>query len=218
MNSLTQLEKNLYNTYLHASRTTRGKPFNSRKDFSNISEEDCFTLKKITNFFNRFPHIKVEYYFRAPYIIYEDQEHFKLDFFAKMSAVKAYTIYMKQIQEKDPDSPEQIQFITDSLKFIGMFCIKNNILLEQYPTFQTGITYNWMKHIKENYISVYSIMEFPNVFEVLKEVPKDEKELFLGKEDANLYLYKIRYLKSTTAKYLVQEGIKRINKHVTLKK
>jgi hypothetical protein len=117
---------------------------------------------------------------------------------------------MKQLQEKDPDSDDQIQFISNSLKFIGSYCMRMKIPLDQYPEHKTGVTYDWMKHVKNHEVSIYSLMEFSKIYEIIREVQDDEKELFLGEIGQKYYSFKDRYMKSENAKYLVQQGIKKI--------
>ena len=211
MLNLTTQEKNLYNTFLYISRTIKNKPFTSRKNFDEISDKDKICLKRISILLNKYPHIDSKFYFKAPYEIYKDEEYFDLEFYSNMSGVKAYTLCMKQLQEKDPDSDEQIEFIIKSLKFIGAFCLRNNISLNDYITHKTGVTYDWMKHIKQHIISVYSLMEFSGVFDVISKTPKEEQVLFLGDVSDYFYSYKEKYLKSTKAKYLIEQSIQKIN-------
>lgn len=134
MAELTERQKGIYNAYLYALRVSQNKPFTPRKDFKTFKEESVIHLKKLENFFNKFPYIKVVDYFKAPFVIHKDEDFIGLDFFTKMSAVKTFSMYMKYIQEKDPDSEEQIKFIQDSLKFIGSFCLRNKLTPEKYST------------------------------------------------------------------------------------
>lgn len=214
---ISNIEKNLYNTYLRISRSSRNKPFSYRKDFSDIDNPTIVHLKRINNLLCKYPHIKPDDYFKAPFKVYPNADFFPLDYFSTMKGVNAYSIYRKQIQEMNPDSDEQIEFIRDSLKHIGAFCIKNKIRLNQYPKHKTGLTWDWMKHIKRHEISVYSLMEFPEIYNIITNMPDDEKELFLG--DIGLYFlgYKNKYLKSQVAKQLVSEGMKKINKVINSK-
>jgi len=211
---LTNTEKNLYNTYLRISRSSRNKPFSYRKDFTDLDDSSILFTKRIAILLAKYPHIEAEEYFTAPFKIYPTAEYFPLEYFAGMGGVNAYTIYMKQIQEMSPDSDEQLQFIKKSLRFIGQFCIKNNISIEGYPTFKTGVTYDWMKHVKRHEISVYVLMEFPEISNVIREAAEDEKELFLGEVGTYFWGYKTKYMQSTVAKELVREGISKINKIV----
>ena len=148
----------------------------------------------------------------APFKVYPNSEHFALDYFAGMGGVAAYSTYMKQIQEMPPDSDEQLEFIKRSLKYIGSFCIRQKIQLSAYPTHKSGLTYDWMKHIKKHEISVYVLMEFQEISNIIKEVADDEKELFLGEVGTYFWGYKAKYNQSKFAKQLVSEGMNRIEK------
>jgi len=211
---ITNVEKNLYNTYLRISRTVKNKPFSYRKDFSDMDDSTLLQLTRISNLFFKYPHISPDDYFLAPYKVYPNAEHFTLDYYAGMGAVEAFSIYMKQIQEMLPDSDEQLTYIKASLRFIGSFCIKNKISIKEYPQHKTGLTYDWMKHIKKHEISVYSIMEFPEIHAIIQSAAEDEKELFLGDVGKYFLGYKAKYIQSKLAKQLMREGLEKISKIV----
>lgn len=214
---ITNLEKSLYNTYLRVSRTAENKPFTFRKDFSDMDDSVILTLKRISNLFIKYPHITPDDYFLAPYKVYPNADHFMLDYYAGMGAINSYSLYMKQIQELPPDNDIQLEFIKKSLKYIGSYCIKNNIALEQYITRKTGLTYDWMKQVKKHEISIYVLMEFPEINNIIEGVPDDERELFLGDLGKYYIGYKSKYIQSKIAKQLVKEGIKRIKKVINEK-
>jgi len=212
---MTDKEKQYYNLYLTVSRSSRNKPFKVRKDFTDFEKEaDYISLHKINNLFINFPQIKPYLYFKAPFDVYPDQEYFPLDYFGTQKAIKTYTIYMKQLREQSPDAPTQIDFIKQSLHYIAMFCIKNDIPISQYVTHKKGITYSWTSHFKNYEISVYSLLEFPNLEVIISNIPKDEQELFLDTMATNIHSYKTRYNNSKTAKNIVKEGINKISKIV----
>ena len=214
MPTLTRQEENIYNTYLYVSRKIKNKPVTLRKDFSDMDDKDIISLKRISTLFLKYPHIEIKQYFEAPFKVYTTEEYFDLQFYASMAAVKAYTIYMKQIQEMDPDSEEQLQFIAKSIRYILEFCTKSGINADNYIQHKTGVTYDWMKHLKQHMISIYSLMEYPNLLDAMVSVPKDEQELFLGETLDNLTSYQNRYYKSNTAKLLVKTGIEKINTYL----
>ena len=214
---VTEREKHIYNTYLRVSRTARNKPFTYRKDFSDLDDSTKLFLKRIDNLLIKYPHISVENYFIAPFKVYPNAEHFALEYFANMGGVNAYTTYMKQIQEMSPDSDEQLEFIKRSLKHIGLFCLMHKITLEQYPTYRTGLTYDWMKQIKKHEISIYALMEFSEIGDIIKEIADDEKELFLGDVGTFFWGYKTKYTQSKLANVLVKTGMEKINKIIKTK-
>ena len=209
---ITKFEQRLYNTYLYVSRTTRGKPFSARKDFSDFDSKKEYHIRRISNLLVRYPHIDPDMYFKAAYEVYPDEDHFDISYFSGMGAINAYTLYMKKLRELPPDDDYQIEKIKLSLKYIAKFCFENEIGLQEYVTHQTGVTYDWMKQLKRHQISVYALMEFPAVYDIIMSVPEDERELLLGDYGKYYLGYKTKYLKSTKAQHLVKEAIKKIDK------
>jgi hypothetical protein len=214
--NITSFEKQLYNSYLAISRSARGKPFTIRKDFTDIEPEKLHDLKRISSLLSKYPHIKSEDYFKAPFDLYPDVEFFDLKYFANMTGVTAYTNYRKKIETLPPDHEKQLEYIAESLKFIARFCLDNKIKLEQYTESQTGVTFDWMKHLKRHKISVFVLMEFPDVYDKIIKVPEDEREILLG-EFGKYYLgYKTKYLSSEKAKILVKQGLEKVKKLVNV--
>lgn len=210
---VTREIKELYNTYLAVTRSCRNQPFRLRNNFEGFEQSKEFILlNKISLFLANFKQIKPRLYFEAPYRIYNSNEYFDLKFYTSQKAIVAYTTYMKQLQEESPDSEHHIQFIKDSLRFIAMFCIKNKIHLFEYISHSGGVTKSFMKHIKEHNVSIYSLFGFPELFRIVQETPKDEIDLLLGNISNSLSLYKNKFMTSRTARRIVGEGMKRINR------
>lgn len=208
---INEKEKELYNLYLTISRSCRNKPFKLRKNFDDFEDtKEHNHVRKLCRFLRQFPQIKAPVFFKAPFELYKDLEYVGLDFYSSPKAIKAYTTYMQQLQEESPDSHHHITFIKDSLRFIGMFCIKNKISIKEYPTFSLGSTYTWMKHVKEHNVSIYVMFSFPKVFDIIRSVPNDELDLFLGNIAPSLAQFKNRYDTSKEARRIVKEGFKRI--------
>lgn len=216
---MTNLEKQYYNQYLYALRTSQKQPFRPRTDFKDFEQDPKYPyLQKLTTFFLKFPQIKTELYFKAPYEIYPDETFFGLEFYTSRKALNVYTIYMKERDKKSPDDEEQLNFIQDSFKFIALFCLQNKIPFIEYINHKTGSTYTWMKHIKERKISIYSLLEFSNLYNTITETPQDECTIFLG-EDINkqFYAYKSRYNLSKYAKPFSQKAYEKLSKTVEKK-
>lgn len=208
---MTKFQKELYNTWLYETRKAQNKPFNARKDFSSLSKKDIIALNRIATMLKKYPHIKPEQYFKAPYAMNE-KDYYELSFFGTMKGIRALTLYLKHLQELPPDTDHHLQSIADSLKFIAKFCHYNKIKLEEYPTHKTSVTYSWMKHVKNRDVSIFTLMEFSEIYDIIISTPEDERELLLG--DAGKYFlgYKTKYLKSDTARTLVKRGLDRIRK------
>jgi len=93
---ITEYDKRIYNTYLKVSRGSNNLPFKYRKDFEKLDEKAFVAIKKVSSFLRKFPHIKMEEYFKAPYALYPDEKHFPLDYYFTLKATKAYTLYNKK--------------------------------------------------------------------------------------------------------------------------
>jgi len=212
---MNDFEKRCYNNYLLALRSGSNKPFRARKNFEGFElTPEYGKLKKICNFFYKFPNVIPSWYFKAPYEVYPDQKYFSLDFYATQKAIKTYTTYMKLQRNKDPDNSDIINFIKESLKFIAHYCIDNNIPLKKYITHKEGATYAWMQHLKEYKICIYPILEYPSIYGLVQQLPEDEKQLFLGEMADNLLVYRQRLAKTKHAKIITKEGMDRIERVV----
>ena len=210
---INEKEKEYYNKYLAISRSSRNKAFKLRQNFDEFEGTKEHTyIRRICSFFAQVPQIKPDIFFKAPFELYKDMDYIELKYFTTRKAVNVYSIYMKQLQEESPDSEHHINFIKDSLRFIGMFCIKNNIPLEKYITHSAGTTYSWMKHVKEHNISLYVTFDFENIFDIIGSTPQDELDLLLGEIPKRLGMYKNRYGTSKHARHVVVEGMKRIKR------
>jgi hypothetical protein len=213
---MTENEKRIYNAYLATTRSIQNKPFRIRKDFSKFPEDKLYHVQRIANFFRRFPHINIEDYFKAPFIIYpEETETFGLDFFSSMRAIRIYTLYMKKLDSQNPDNPETLEIIKKGLKFIGFFCIENEISVDNYLTHKEYAAYSWLKHYKERHISIYCLLGFDNFTEILYNISKDLRELFLNDLEKDLVKYKMQFMKSKTAKKLVNRGLVKMREVIT---
>lgn len=207
MQNLTEKEKEIYNKYLYFSRF--GKPVKLRKDFSDMDPNTVSLVKKLAALFNRYPQIMMDDFFKAPIHIYADESYPQLSFFTTMAAIKTYTVFKNKQEDEDPE--KQFDRIKESFRFIGMFCLENKISLEDYPRHKTAYIYSWMNHYKEHKISPYSLMEIPNIFSVLSELPKDEVEIFTRNLNEKLVTFKTRYMNSKKTKDLVREATRKID-------
>jgi hypothetical protein len=210
MLNLTDKEKSIYNCYLKYSRL--GQPYTPRKDFSNLDKNTIVFLKKISLFLSKYPHMKTEDYFKAPIAIHPQESYPNLAFFSTLGATKLYSIFKKQQEEEDPE--KQIDEIKESLRFIGMFCLENNIPIEDYPRHKTGYMISWMNHYREHRVNPYALMEMKGIFDIMQSLPKDEIELFAKNLNEKLVAYKTRYLSSPKTKNLVIEATSKIKNFV----
>ena len=102
---MTNLEIRIYNTHLAISRSSRNKPFKIKKTFVGFEEDPRYpAIKRLFNFFSRYPEIDMQTYFKAPYELYKDVEYFDLNYFASPRAIKSYSIYKQFLTKTSPDS------------------------------------------------------------------------------------------------------------------
>ncbi len=166
---ITQLEQNIYNSYLYAARTSKDKPFRPRKNFSKIGEMDCAYLKKLSIFLQRYNHINLNDWFIAPYKIYGTDEYFDLHFYTTRKALKCYTTHIKQQEMEDPDNESTIQRLKDSLHFIYNYCIEHNLTVGEYIKEETGNLPTMLQHIKDHKINFYMLQTL-EVDSILRKV------------------------------------------------
>lgn len=195
---MTDLEKNIYNTFLQVTGTFKKKPFKLRKDFSDFEKEPNYVfVKRLSVFFTKH-NIPLKQYFEAPYRIYSDAVYFDLGYYSSPRAIKAYTMYKKQLQHLDPD--KCLDEVKKSLVFITNFCLTNKIQLSDYINFSTGAIPSWISHIKDGSVNIFSMMEFTGLFKKLNILTSEEKELLLGNIANDYFKYRDAYNFSKTLK------------------
>jgi hypothetical protein len=114
-------------------------------------------LASLERFFNSYQNIKIDDYFAAPYVIFEDDDYFDLDFYLTSKAKKAYSQYMKKIEMDDPDSESSLNRLVDSLKFVKNFCKEKNLTLKEYPLYIEDALPNMIDHLKNHHINMYAL-------------------------------------------------------------
>jgi len=209
--SLTDFEQYIYNTHLRISRGRKGLPYKYRKDFSYLPDTHVNSLKKISIFLAKFPHIKLENFLKAPYVIYPDQEHFELDYYTTLKATKAYTLFEKRLETMDPDTDEQLKNIIESLKYILQFCKEQSIEIDNYIEHMTGSSLSYILHLKEHRVNVYSLFGFSPFERSIRAQDPELLKFILGDDFlSNLPSFRLKYFVSKKAKTLIELGIKKI--------
>ena len=85
---LNKAQEYIYNTYLKNLRD--GKPFQYRKNFSDLSIEIKSLLIKLEYFFQKYSHIKINEYFEAPNKLHPEEKYPYLNFFTTRAAIRTY--------------------------------------------------------------------------------------------------------------------------------
>lgn len=209
---MTFLEKQIYNSFLKVSRSRNKLPFRFRKNFDSFDATKMMQVKKLAIFFKKFPHIKIEEYFSAPYEIYPDEKYFDLNYFTSLKATKSYSLYNKKIVFSEPDSSEQLLSIKESLRFILNFCKEKNIDPINYINHKTNNEYSFVVHLKEHKVNIYVLFGYINFEKAFKARDAEILKFILGEEFFNnLPTFKTKFLNSKKALPLVHNGLKLIN-------
>lgn len=213
---MTHTEQYIYNTYLRISRSKQNRPFKLRKDFSDFeNHKDYGYIKKLGYFFAKFPHIKIEDFFNAPYHIYVDNSpYYDIKYYTSPKAIKVYGMYVKQKDMENPDTEYNLQFIKESLMFIFTFCKTNNINLEEYVYHKgDGDLYTFINHLRERKVSFYTMFGFDGTEMRLHEYSDERLQFTLGEEPIKkLASRKVAYYNSRKAKHIAKQGIQKIKK------
>ena len=182
---ITEYEKHIYNTFLRVSRSRNKQPFKLRKNFEKVDNELYVGLKKVSSFLKRFPHIKIEDYFNAPYNLYPDEQYFPLEYFHSLKATRAYTLAMKQQENLDPDSAEQLTNIKESLVFIKRFCNEKSISPVDYINHKTNNEYSFVLHLKEHKVNIYSLLGYLGFEKNIKQRDAEIIKFIIGEDFFN---------------------------------
>jgi len=154
---ISEFEKQIYNNHLVASRKSKGEAFKLKKDFSNLEEDKVVSLQKLSRLFNNYPNLIQEDFFMAPHKLYPDESYYPLEFYTKPKAIKCYTQYRKQLEIQDPDSPDSLRRLAESLKFVVRYCVENNLQLSEYEVNMEKSMPCFVQHLKDHKINYYTL-------------------------------------------------------------
>ena len=201
--------ENIYNTHLRISRSKKNLPYKTRKDFSDIQNSEKYaTLLKLENFFKRNSYVNMNDFFEAPYLVYEDEKDFNLDFYLSQKAIKIYSLYQKKKTYLDPDSDIQRKSVLNGLEFIYNFCKSNRIELSEYMKHKTNAMNTVFVHLKEKNISVYNCLAFPDFQKTVNEQNYELLEFMLGDIISKLPIFRTKFYASNKCKKISIEGLK----------
>ena len=169
-------------------------------------------VKKLAIFFKKFPHIKMEDYFFAPYSLYPDETFFDLNYYTSLKATKSYSLYNKKIIFSEPDSSEQLLSIKESLRFILNFCREKKIDPINYIHHKTNNEYNFIIHLKEHKVNIYVLLGYINFEKTFKARDAEIIKFILGEDFFNnLSTFKTKFFNSSKALPLVNVGLNLIS-------
>lgn len=212
---VTEKEKYIYNTYLRVHRTKQNKPFKYRQNFDNFDETEHYVyIKRLGNFFNKFDHINVDKFFNAPYGLYpDDNTIYDLRFYASPRAIKVYSLYLKALDQTDPDTEHHIEYVKNSLMFIYKYCLGKKIDFNEYITEKSGDIPTFVLHLRDRHISIYSVIGVETFDLIIHRIPNDRLSFTVGESFiSQLDNFRKQYIMSTKLKTITEKGIKQINK------
>lgn len=208
-------QKNIYNSFLRASRIAKNQPFTQRSKFDNLDPTKALLLKKLEAFFNA--HISVRYndFFIAPYFIYNKDDYFDLQFFVTRKAIKCYTEYVKRREVDAPDSDEVIKKCKECCAFIYYFCKEAGITLKDYKSTTCNGAPLVLQHVKEHKLNFYTL----HGLEVSNIIPGQDLSLynFMFENFYDTYnTTRLNFIRSTKLKNIVRDALKLIDEKLLI--
>ena len=201
---MTEFEKIIYNTFLETSKKINNKPVRYRKDFTKFEDgENYIYVNKLSKFFTKFKHINIKDFFEAPYFVY-NEKYFDLKFYCSHKAIKTYTLYNDDYLLNNPDSPETLLKLKESISFIYDFCKGKNIKPIQYVKHIDGNYNSFFKHIKERNINFYIIFSFTGIEQIVNNYDREIKDMFSSNFSKINYL-RTKFYASGKAKKIINK-------------
>lgn len=202
---ITDFEKQIYNQYLIALRTSQNKPFKLRQNFDNFSQENIAICKKIAYKLQNYSNINLKDFFSSPF--FEDKSaRIDLKFYASSKAISSYVRYMRHIESLDPDDTESLVRAKDSLVFIKKYCDKNKLSIDDYFSEKQESQYVCLLHLKDRKTWLYPLLGFKGFDKAIQLCDKDVVRLMNGDNFFDKVDFaRNRYIRSTKCKLLVQK-------------
>jgi hypothetical protein len=209
---ISELQKQIYNSYLRISRSKLNKPFKLREDFSNFQEDEKFVyIQKLEIFFKKYSHIRIDDFFSAPFEYYKENTHYSLDFFTTLKAINVYRLNEKRKLTSDPDEKNQLIFALETIKYIRQFTKDRNIPFEDYIVYRTESTPQFLLDIKNRTVSIYVLFCFEKFETVLSEFGPDLVKFVLSEDFyETLDTMRTKYYNSKTTKQIVKQQINKL--------
>jgi hypothetical protein len=185
---ITDKQKQIYNCYLKHSR--KGQPYKFRKNFDDIDDRLKIDLYKLQNFFNKFKHIDIDFFFESFSFVYPNDQYPILSFFTTRKAIKCYSLYKEYKENLSPDL--QLDEIKKSIVHIGSFCLRNKIQMKDFLKHKTLCIPTWVLEYKESKINIYSVIAL-GYSNDLYQMEEDERDIMIPGLLKNIESYKIRF-------------------------
>lgn len=213
---LTELEKQIYNSYLAASRTSKSKPYTPRRDFTKIDDKIFVILKKLSSLFENNKNVGINDYFTATFS-QNNAEYIDIQFFITPKAIKNYTLYKRKQETSSPDSEESINLCKKCCNFITRYCIENNLTLNEYKSQYKGTTPIILQHLRDHSIN-FNIIHGLECSNIIKQVEPDLLEFFIADFNNLLNNTRINFIQSKKLKLKIRDALKIIEEFLLKKK
>ena len=211
---MTEFEKDIYNKYLKAIANGAGRPYKLRKNFEGFEDDPkYFKVQKIASYLMLNWQVNADLFFEAPYKLYEldDGKSYTLDFYTTRKAKGAYKKYLKWLELKSPDLDTNLQFLKESIIFVYRYCTEHNLTFDEYMYYSEGLTPAWMTHYFDRKISIYLLLAFDKLSDIIFSMESTHRKMVLGNLDEMYPILKHNYLTSTIASKMAIKGITMIN-------
>ena len=214
---VTNEEKNVYNTYLRISRTRKGVPYKTRKNFESFIDTDKHTyVRRLVRLFAKHTNIKWNDFFNAPYELYPDDVEFDLKFYTSPKAIKIYSMYMAKQDSSSPDN--RIEDIKKTYMYIFKFCKQNDMCLDEYLRHMTNDLNTFILHIRNHDVYIAALFGLDNFENIISTVDNDRLEFTIGKSASDVPLHRTRFYSSEKAKLIAKQCADQIKKLLLIHK
>lgn len=211
---MTQFEQDIYNKYLKALANGAGRPYKLRKNFEGFEDDPRFdNIQKIASYLMLNNQVNADLFFEAPYKLYEldDGKSYTLDFYTTRKAKGAYKKYLKLMELKNPDLDANLQFLKESIVFVYWYCAEHNLTFDEYMYHSEGLTPAWMTHYFDRKVSIYLLLAFDKLSDIIFSMESTHRKMVLGNLDETYPLLKRNYITSVITLKIVKKGITMIN-------
>jgi hypothetical protein len=104
-----------------------------------------------------------------------------------------------------------LQFLKESIVFVYRYCANHNLTFDEYMYHSEGLTPAWMTHYFDRKVSIYLLLAFPKLSDMIYSMESTHRKMVLGNLDETYPLLKNNYMASTIAPKVVKKGITMIN-------
>lgn len=213
---LTDFEKQIYNSYLAASRISNNKPYTPRRDFTKLDDKIFVILKKLSSLFENNKSVGISDYFNSSFT-HNNTDYIDLQFFITPKAIKNYTLYKRKQETASPDSDESVDLCKKCCDFITRYCIENNLTLNEYKSQYKGTTPIILQHLRDHSIN-FNIIHGLECSSIIRQVEPDLLEFFIADFNKLLNDTHNSFIKSKKLKYKIRAAFKNIEEFLLKKK